>query len=75
MLKWQERHLEIIGGVGNPYSIPKGGFVGEKKCRMMDLAKLQIVQGPKLPKTTCNESHRHLEVHECRLFNNKETLR
>ena len=28
MLKRQERHLEMIGGVGNPYSIPKDGFVG-----------------------------------------------
>jgi len=23
-------------GIGNPYSIPKGGFVGEKKCIVMD---------------------------------------
>jgi len=36
MLNLQERHLEIIGGVGNPYSIPKGGFVGGEKCIGMD---------------------------------------
>ena len=44
----------MIRGVGNSYSIPKGGFVGEEKCVVMDKAKLQTVQGPKLAKTTCN---------------------
>jgi len=55
-LKWQERHniIEVIGGMGIPYSIPKGGLVGEEKCVVMDLAKLWIVQGPKLAKMTCN---------------------
>jgi len=43
MLKLQERHLETIGSGGNLYSISKGGFVGEKKCIVMDLAKLRIV--------------------------------
>jgi len=40
----------MIGGVGNPYSIPKGGFMGEEKCVVMDSNSL----GPKLAKTTCN---------------------
>ena len=54
MLKWQERHLEMIGCIGNLYSIPKGGFVEKEKYEVMDLAQVRIVQGPKLAKTTCN---------------------
>ena len=44
----------MIGGLGNPYSILKSSFMGEENCAVMDWAKLQIVQGPKLAKTTCN---------------------
>ena len=32
MLMGQEIHLEIIGGVGNPYSICKGGFTGKRNA-------------------------------------------
>jgi len=30
MFKWQQRHLEIIGGAGNLYSIPKSGLLGKR---------------------------------------------
>ena len=29
-------HLEMIGGVGNSYSISKGGFVGAEECVVMN---------------------------------------
>jgi len=44
----------MIGGIANPCSIHKGGFMGEEKCAVMDLAKLPIVQGFKLGKMTFN---------------------
>ena len=34
--------LEMIGGIANPCSIHKGGFMGEEKCAVMDLAKLLL---------------------------------
>jgi len=37
------------GGIGNPYSIPKGGFVGEEKCVVIDGLAGQVSDsfGPK----------------------------
>ena len=46
----------MTGGVGNQYSIPKGGFVGEEKCVVIDAELGQVADpwwadsGPKLAK-------------------------
>jgi len=38
----------MTGGIGNPYSIPKGGFVGEEKCIVIDgLGQVEDSSGPK----------------------------
>ena len=52
----------MIGGIGNPYFIPKCDFLGKEKCIVMDYARLQTVQGPKLAKRTCNLYYRSLPI-------------
>jgi len=42
---------KTLGGVANPCSIPKGGFMGGREMSSDGLGQLQIVQGPILAKT------------------------
>ena len=39
--------LEMIGGVGNSCSIPKGGFVGGREIRSDGLGQVADSLGPK----------------------------
>jgi len=43
MLKFQERHLEMIGGIGNPHSIPNFA----REVRSDGLGQVMDSSGPK----------------------------